>query len=149
NRSYLWTEFEGIRTGVASPPSTKPSLCTGEIHRMALSSLQRVSRKSRPPSRSTRRHSLALETLEGRTVLSFLPAVSFAVRVHPRAVTITASFSAGTLRVAGSEQDDTIVVSRDAAGTILVNGGSVAIQGGPATVASTSLILLNGGAGSD
>src|SRR5262249_22538914 len=62
---------------------------------------------------------------------------------------VTASFAAGTLRVVGSEQGDTIVVSRDAVGTILVNGGAVAIQGGPATVANTSLILLNGGAGND
>jgi Ca2+-binding RTX toxin-like protein len=114
---------------------------------MALSSLQRLLKKSRPLPRSARRHTLALEALEGRTVLSFLPA--FPVTVDPRAVTVTASFSAGTLRVVGSEQDDTIVVSRDAAGTILVNGGAVTIQGGPATVANTSLILLNGGAGSD
>src|SRR5262249_57004452 len=55
----------------------------------------------------------------------------------------------GTLRVAGDDLDNTIVVSRDAAGTILVNGGAVAIQGGPATVANTRLILLNGGGGND
>jgi hypothetical protein len=64
--------------------------------------------------------------------------------------TITATFSVdGTLRVTGDDQDNTIVVSRDAAGNILVNGGAVPIQGGPATVANTSLILLNGGAGND
>src|SRR5262249_54773918 len=40
---------------------------------------------------------------------------------------VTASFGAGTLRVVGTERGDTIVVSRDAAGTILVNGGAVAI----------------------
>src|SRR5262249_7297306 len=42
---------------------------------------------------------------------------------------ITASFSAAgaILRVVGDAQDNTVVVSRDAAGTILVNGGAVAI----------------------
>jgi hypothetical protein len=68
-------------------------------------------------------------------------------RVTP---TVTATFSVdGTLRVTGDDQDNTIVVSRDAAGNILVNGGAVPIQSGPATVANTSLILLNGGAGND
>jgi Ca2+-binding RTX toxin-like protein len=75
----------------------------------------------------------------------FLPQVEpLDERVLPA---VTATFSAGTLRVAGDEQDNTIVVSRDAAGTILVNGGAVAIQG--VTVANTNLILLNGGAGND
>ena len=63
---------------------------------------------------------------------------------------VTASFAAdGTLRVVGDDQDNTIVVSRDAAGTILVNNGAVAIQGGPATVANTHVIFLNGGDGND
>jgi len=65
---------------------------------------------------------------------------------------ITASFSAagGMLRVVGDEQDNTIVISRDAAGTILVNNGTVAIQGDPrATVANTQQIFIVGGAGSD
>src|SRR5262249_23855380 len=57
--------------------------------------------------------------------------------------TVSASFSAGTLRVAGDDLDNAIVISRDAAGTILVNGGAVVIQGGPVTVANTTLILLN------
>src|SRR5207237_18908 len=53
------------------------------------------------------------------------------------------------LRVAGDALDNTIVVSRDAAGTILVNDGAVAIQGGTPTIANTHLIILNGGAGND
>jgi Ca2+-binding RTX toxin-like protein len=53
------------------------------------------------------------------------------------------------LRVAGDDLDNTIVVSRDVAGGILVNGGAVAIQGGAATVANTRLIFLNGGNGND
>jgi Ca2+-binding RTX toxin-like protein len=64
--------------------------------------------------------------------------------------TITASLAGdGTLRVVGDDLGNTIVVSRDVAGAILVNNGAVAIQGGPATVANTNLILLNGGLGND
>ena len=41
----------------------------------------------------------------------------------------------GVLSVIGTAQNDTIVVSRDAAGKLLVNGGAVPIQGPTATVA--------------
>src|SRR5262249_15710084 len=68
----------------------------------------------------------------------FLPKVErLDERVMP---TVTASFTAaaGELRVVGDALDNTIVVSRNAAGTILVNNGAVAIQGDPgATVANT------------
>jgi hypothetical protein len=64
---------------------------------------------------------------------------------------VTASFSAAgaILRVVGDALDNTVVVSRDAAGTILVNNGAVAIQGDKPTVANTSQMLINGGAGND
>jgi hypothetical protein len=62
---------------------------------------------------------------------------------------VTATFSAGVLTVTGDGQDDSIAVSRNAAGTILVNNGAVAIQGGPATVANTRLIMMVGGGGND
>src|SRR5437870_3840760 len=64
---------------------------------------------------------------------------------------VTAAFvpSAGVLSVIGDALNNTIVVSRDAAGHILVNGGAVAIQGGTATVANTSLIQVFGQAGND
>jgi Ca2+-binding RTX toxin-like protein len=55
----------------------------------------------------------------------------------------------GVLTVIGTPQNDTITVSRDAAGRLLVNGGGVAIQGGVATVANTSLIEIFGQAGDD
>jgi hypothetical protein len=58
---------------------------------------------------------------------------------------ITISFSAGTLRVAGDDLDNTIVVSRNPAGAILVNGAPIP----GVTVANTSKILLTGGAGND
>ena len=55
---------------------------------------------------------------------------------------ITATFNAGTgqLTVLGDDLDNTITISRNAAGTILINGGAVLIQGGTATVANTTLI---------
>src|SRR5262245_25934687 len=55
---------------------------------MAQSWLQRLLKKSRPLSRSAWRHTLAIETLEDRTVPSFLPAITFPVGVDPRAVTV-------------------------------------------------------------
>jgi Ca2+-binding RTX toxin-like protein len=77
---------------------------------------------------------LTLETLDERIV----PAV-------------TASFTPGTgiLSVLGDAGNNNIVVSRDAAGQILVNGGAVAVQGGTATVANTALIQVFGLAGND
>jgi Ca2+-binding RTX toxin-like protein len=64
---------------------------------------------------------------------------------------VTATFipQAGVLSVLGDAQDNNITVSRDAAGTILVNGGAIPIQGGTATVANTSLIQVFGQAGND
>jgi Ca2+-binding RTX toxin-like protein len=63
----------------------------------------------------------------------------------------TASFIPGTgvLTEFGDAQDNTIVTSRDAAGTVLVNGGAVPVQGGQPTVANTSLIQAFGQAGND
>ena len=64
---------------------------------------------------------------------------------------IKASFSQGAhlLTELGDSADNTITTSRDAAGQILVNGGAVPIQGGPATVANTALIQVFGQGGND
>src|SRR5205814_6396363 len=45
--------------------------------------------------------------------------------------------------------NNTITVSRDAAGKILVNGGGVAVQGGTPTVANTTFIQVFGQDGND
>jgi Ca2+-binding RTX toxin-like protein len=64
---------------------------------------------------------------------------------------ITASFNAGTgvLSINGDNADNTVVVSRDMAGAILVNGGAVVIQNGAPTVATTILIEAAGLNGKD
>ena len=67
----------------------------------------------------------------------------------PANAATTATFSAGTLSVSGDSLDNTITVSRDAAGRILVNGGAVSVSGGSPTVANTSLIRVFGLDGQD
>src|SRR5215468_8619885 len=64
---------------------------------------------------------------------------------------VTASFvpQTGLLTVLGDNLDNSIEVSRNAAGAILVNGGAVAIQGGTPTVANTSLVQGFGQGGND
>ena len=83
---------------------------------------------------------LALEALDERILLS-----------------VTASFSAapgvftGVLTVMGDAQDNNITVSRNAAGSIVVNGDGtvVTVQGGTPTVANTQLIQIFGQDGND
>jgi Ca2+-binding RTX toxin-like protein len=64
---------------------------------------------------------------------------------------VTASFArgAGVLTVLGDNRDNNIVVSRDVAGRILVNGDAVSVRGGVPTVANTSLVQVFGLAGND
>src|SRR5262245_42457295 len=66
-------------------------------------------------------------------------------RITP-AVNAFFTAASGTLTVNGDHAGNTIVVSRDAAGQIFVNGGAVAIKGGPATIANTNVINVTGGA---
>ncbi|HJS37918.1 MAG TPA: hypothetical protein VJ789_07300 [Burkholderiales bacterium] len=64
---------------------------------------------------------------------------------------VTGSFfpGSGTLSVLGDALDNTIEVSRDAAGKLLINGGAVSIRGGTATVANTAQIQVFGQGGND
>jgi Ca2+-binding RTX toxin-like protein len=95
--------------------------------------LQRPTAKTKlPAGRRANRFALAIEPLDARNV----PAVF-------------ATFTGGTLAVLGDHLGNAIDVSRDAAGTILVNGGAVAVRGGTPTVANTALIRVFGQAGDD
>lgn len=62
---------------------------------------------------------------------------------------VSAVFTGGILTISGDEHDNTLIASRDAAGTILVNGGAVPITGGVPTVANTSLTRILGLDGND
>jgi Ca2+-binding RTX toxin-like protein len=101
-----------------------------------MQTLRRFSRSRRATRRYERRNSrtLAIEQLRERIT----PAV-------------TAFFTPGAamLSVFGDSLDNTIEVSRNAAGQLLVNGGAVAILGGTPTVANTALIQVFGQAGND
>jgi Ca2+-binding RTX toxin-like protein len=57
--------------------------------------------------------------------------------------------ASGILTVIGDELANTISVGRDAAGTILVNGGAMPITGGPATVTNVVLVEVFGRGGDD
>src|SRR6516164_6318012 len=101
---------------------------------------QLFNRKSRPIVRSGRK-----KFNQGR----FLPTFEqLEDRLTP---TVSASFSpnAHLLTVLGDALNNNIVVSRDGAGRILVNGGAVSVQGGSPTVANVSLIQVFGQAGND
>jgi hypothetical protein len=65
------------------------------------------------------------------------------------AVTATFIPTSGVLTVFGDSLNNTITTSRNVAGNLLVNGGAVAIRGGTATIANTSLIQIFGQAGDD
>ena len=88
------------------------------------------------------------------TTHQLLVAVAFGVAVFlaasaPASAAVTSSFSAGTLTVFGDNLNNTITISRNAAGTILVNGGAVAVTGGTPTVANTTVIQVFGLGGND
>src|SRR6187551_3771504 len=78
-------------------------------------------------------------------------AVGFGVVAEVAQAAVTASFlsSSGVLSVFGDSLDNSITISRDASGKILVNGGAVTVSGGTPTVANTALIQVFGQSGSD
>ena len=70
--------------------------------------------------------------------------------IAPQAAsTPIASFGGGTLKVFGDATDNDASIGRNAAGQLLVNGGSVPILGGLSTVANTVLIQAFGQGGHD
>ncbi|HJZ60411.1 MAG TPA: hypothetical protein VKE74_36040, partial [Gemmataceae bacterium] len=90
--------------------------------------------KTRTPARPAR-FAPSLEVLDRRDV--------------PAVIAVFSPFGGGNLSVFGDNLDNTIVISRDAAGKILVNGGTVPVLGGTPTVANTSLIQVFGLGGND
>src|SRR5262245_36693249 len=127
----------------ASPPWGRLSLfvLSWRVHLMALSWLQRLlKRKSGPISRTGRKK-------PGHA--RFVPAVEPLAERILQAVTATFLPGASTLSIFGDARDNTITVSRDEAGTILVNGGAVNVLGGTPSVANVSLVQVFGQASDD
>jgi Ca2+-binding RTX toxin-like protein len=62
---------------------------------------------------------------------------------------VTSTFNSSQLSVIGDTLDNSVDVSRNAAGAILVNGGAVATVGGTPTVANTTLVQAFGLGGND
>lgn len=103
-------------------------LCTG---------MKKTKKGSEPRNATTHqasRRNLRLESLETRDLL-----------------TVSATFSpdSGQLNVIGDELDNVIQISRETDGTISINNGDVAIQGGTPNVQNTNTILAFGLAGND
>jgi Ca2+-binding RTX toxin-like protein len=90
--------------------------------------------------RSALRRLLAGAVLGVAAIFAFSP---------PASAATTATFSAGTLSVSGDNAVNSIVITRNAAGTILVNGGAIAVLGGTPTVANTALVQVFGLGGND
>jgi Ca2+-binding RTX toxin-like protein len=67
----------------------------------------------------------------------------------PASAATTATFANGVLTVTGDAADNSITVSRNPAGTILVNNGAVTVVGGTPTVANTALTRVLGRGGRD
>jgi Ca2+-binding RTX toxin-like protein len=79
-----------------------------------------------------------------------LAAAAVGATSGPANAAVTASFSSsGVLTVFGDSLNNSITLSRDATGKILVNGGAIVVAGGTPTVANTSLIQVFGQAGND
>lgn len=94
----------------------------------------RFGRRPKLQPRSTGRFSPKFETLELRQML---------------AVTAVFAPTSGVLSVYGDSTDNTIEISRNATGGILVNNGAVTVLGGTPSVANTSLIQAFGLGGND
>jgi Ca2+-binding RTX toxin-like protein len=107
------------------------------LKRTLLSRLKRALEGKLRPARNERWRNRFVPTLE-----------PLGERIVP-SVTATFTPAAGVLSVFGDSQANNIVVSRDAAGDILVNGGAVSVTGGTPTIANTSLIQVFGQAGND
>ena len=80
---------------------------------------------------------------------SLLAAGAIAGAAVPASAATTATFGAGVLTVSGDSAANSIAISRDAVGRILVNGGAVAVIGGTPTVANTASIQAFGLGGTD
>ncbi len=96
----------------------------------------------------TRKNARAVRRVIAAAVIA---AGVIAVTSSPASAATTATFSpgSGVLTVFGDSADNSIAISRTAAGSILVNGGAVGVAGGTPTIANTALIRVFGQGGHD
>jgi Ca2+-binding RTX toxin-like protein len=92
------------------------------------------------------RRTIPIRTKASRP-LSFAPTLQFLEQREVPAV--VALFAFGQLSVFGDNADNTIEISQDSTGQILVNGGAVAIKGGIPKVSNTAAISVFGLGGND
>jgi Ca2+-binding RTX toxin-like protein len=62
---------------------------------------------------------------------------------------VNAFFTDGQLTIFGDSRDNTIVVSRDSAGSLQINGGTVGVHGGTPTISNVAKIQIFGLGGKD
>jgi Ca2+-binding RTX toxin-like protein len=91
---------------------------------------------------------MSASPIRGVLALALAAGVLAATAAQASAAT-SATFANGVLTVVGDNADNSIVISRDAAGRIKVNGGAIAVTGGTPTVANTALIKVFGLGGKD
>jgi Ca2+-binding RTX toxin-like protein len=102
-------------------------------------------------NRSTPRSRRRAWILSGLAAAALGLGMATTADAQPSKAGISASFAAatGTLTVTGDDLDNTITISRDAAGAIFVNGGAVPVTGGTPTVANTASIVIDARGGND
>src|SRR5262249_1372692 len=107
--------------------------------------VQPVQRTIPTPSRgvSLEQAQAAIQAITGRPAL----ATDTSAAIGGNGIVAIFIAPLGVLVAVGNAQDNQITVTRDAAGNLLVNGGSVPILGPKPTVANTTLIELFGLAG--
>jgi Ca2+-binding RTX toxin-like protein len=98
---------------------------------------------------NARRDNAWRRAARGLLASTALAAGVMAAGAVPASAATTATFSNGVLVVSGDSADNSIVISCDAAGRILVNGGAIVVTGGTPTVANTSLIRVSSLGGND
>ena len=98
---------------------------------------------------TSRSHDVRRRTARRLLAGTVLAAAAIGATSAPAHAAATASFNAGVLTVSGDNLNNSLTVSRNAAGTILVNGGAIAVSGGTPTVANTSQIKVFGLGGQD
>src|SRR4029453_112202 len=79
---------------------------------------------------NARRDNAWRRAARGLLASTVLAAGVIAAAAVPASAATTATFSNGVLAVWGDSADNSIVISRDAAGRILVNGGAIVVVGG-------------------